>query len=657
MPGVGLAAIKGVILYGGVFLAFACWLLAQFVAGSITIPRGRVWLVLLVWVVLALVSALFSQNAGVSLWGRGFALDSFATVLVLGIFVFLIAMYSRDEKRLATFFVTAYTGIVAAVALQIIFYLVRNTSLGSHVFSVSSTLVGSWIDFAYFVTMALIFSLVVYEVLMPKRYLKYLAIIAIALSLLTLIFLNFKIGWIVATVTALLIFVYKSSIERSVGLFFRQSTDTPTENTQRFPLVAFGTLLVGLFFFLSSNSLGVTIARRAGIALGDVVRPNMATTLQVAGGALKHHPLFGIGAGRFGDAWNLYHPLAVNATALWNTSFEHGVGMIETMLVTNGPLVTLTFLVLCFYGIVVGVRLLRKAPTNRLSRFIALTATTMFTLFVVLLFFFTPSIVMLVFGFFWLAIILGLSMSGNTRTFEYLRDPRQSFFAILILIVAVLGSLTAAYKTSTRFSSVVWYNRALTAPDLTSAQVRLDHALRLSENDLFWRTRAALFVGGIAKADATSLQTYFTQAEESARRAILWDRTNAQNWLTLSEIYALAGDNATAATNALQAAHEAQIRSPLNPFYIFNQARAAFATHDTTAALGYLDQAIVLKADYLDAYVYRIGILQSIGDSNGAVAALHTLKSKFPNLTGIDEKIQELQTPPTPIVIEEKKPS
>lgn len=97
----GIGAVKGVVLYTGVLLAGTLWLVSQFIEGSIRVPRHRVLLGLLVWIGLVLISALASKNVSVSLWGRGFAMDSFATVLILGILS--IGIHPRTTSISQTF--------------------------------------------------------------------------------------------------------------------------------------------------------------------------------------------------------------------------------------------------------------------------------------------------------------------------------------------------------------------------------------------------------------------------------------------------------------------------------------------------------------------------------------------------------------------------
>ena len=287
------------------------------------------WLFLVFGVGLTLISALTSANTGVSLWGRGFVIDSFATTLVLALFAFLVATFAREQRKLIKLFLAAFSGSVVAVLLQVVLFLSHTnpfvTKYFGHVAS-QGALVGSWVDFAHFVTFTFLLSLLMFEVLMPKGFFRFLSLSAMILSVVALAFLNFKTAWVIAIIAALLVFVYKSSVERSLKRFFISSPEgesAPLAEQARFPIMSFVALLVGLFFFLSSSSIGASLARVAGVNFADI-RPSLSATTQVMRASLAHDPLFGAGAGRFADVWNLYHPVAVNQTIFWNTSFDAG---------------------------------------------------------------------------------------------------------------------------------------------------------------------------------------------------------------------------------------------------------------------------------------------------------------------------------------------
>lgn len=628
----GLGPVKGVLLYGGVLLAFSFWILSQFVDGNFKVSKDKTLLFLGAWVLAGLVSALTSANVGVSLWGRGFVIDSFATTLILALFAFLVATYAREQRKLIKLFLAAFSGSVITILLQVVLFLTHNTPFVAtylgHVAS-QGTLVGSWVDFAYFVTLTFLLALLMYEVLMPKGFFKFLSLVAMVLSFVALAFLNFKTAWVITIVAALLVFVYKSSVERSLSRFFGSvSPEMAEERPAQFPILSFSALLVGLFFFLSSSSIGIGLSRLAGVNFADI-RPSFSSTTHVLRSTLAHDPLFGAGAGRFTEVWNLYHPTAINQTIFWNTSFDTGFSWVWTHIATNGIIAGILFLILFIYAIVVGFKLFNYSYPDHFSRFIAVTALIMLIAFTALSVLGAPGLTLIMYGFMYLGILVGVgTLAGRTpvASFHYLRDPRLSFFAILLLVVTAMVGFSSVYFVGNRFASVVLYNRAIAAKDFVAAESRINRAITHSPMDVYWRARAALYTSQFASeaqkdsADKTVLQTYFTQAEQSAQAAVAWDRTSAANWLTLSQVYRLiaGGQDEGAYTNAKTAADEAQKRNPLNPSYLLNRAQLALAKQNIETANAEIDAALSLKPDYLDAFVLRAQIKAAQGNSQGA---------------------------------------
>lgn len=632
----GFGMVKGFIFYIGVLLGVSFWLVAQFIEGSLKIPKSQALLALALWSGLSLASALTSTDVSVSLWGKGFVLDSFATTFMLSLLAFMIATFARDQRRLVKIFLVSFAASVFTVLLQVVLYVSQNVPFISrnlsHVAN-QGTLIGSWVDFTYFVTFTFILGLLMYEVLMPKGLFKKLSLLAIIISLVCLVFLNFKAAWIIAAISSLLVFVYKSSVERSLMTRFphlaeTEGQDEPVEK-QGFPTLSFVSLLVGLFFFLSSGSIGSVISQSAGISFTNI-RPSFPTTTSVMRQALYRDPIFGSGAGTYADVWNLYHPTVINQTVFWNTPFESGYNYIESILTTNGILPTLAFLIVLILTLVHAFRLFNYQFPDRFSRFIAFSSLIM-TIATILLFIFgAPGLVLVAYGFMYIGLLFGVSSlvgKTNVASIEYLKDPRLSFFAILSLVLATMAGFSAVYFTGSRFASIVFYNRALASTEIVSAEKNINRAIQLSPNDEYWRARTSLYVNeftkliGTENPDKTKLQALFTQAEQSAQQAVANNRRSSANWLALSQVYQLvAGSEGSqgALENAQAAAKEAQSRNPNNPVFALNNARILLITKDTNAAFGEIEKAIVLKKDYLDAYILRGQIKQSQGTS-GAI--------------------------------------
>lgn len=631
----GSGMVKGAILYVGVFVAVSLWLIGQFVEGSLKIPKSPALLALGSWVVLSLISALTAVNPAISLWGRGFVFDSFSTTLVLSLFVFMIATFARDQRKLVKLFLVTFSGSAVTVFLQFILYVSQKIPfVASNLTHVANqgTLVGSWVDFTYFVTFVFLLALLMYEVLIPKGIFRILSFATMVVSLIALVFLNFKTAWIVAIVSSLVVFVYKSSVERSMSNRMSNmpvdGQDTQaSESTEKsqFPIMSLISLLVGLFFFLSSNSVGAFLSQSAGVTFFDV-RPSFGATTSVMRQSLYSDPLLGSGAGGYNNLWNLHHPSSVNGTIFWNSPFESGFNLIQSLATTNGLLPILALLAVLVISLIHGFKLFNYQFHDRFTRFISVTSLIMTLALTMLIIFSSPGIVLIVFGFTYIGLLFGVSsLVGRTKvvSVNYLKDPRLSFFAILILVVASMVGFSAVYFSGNKFASIVFYNKALSATEFTSAQRHIDKAIRLSQNDVYFRARTSLFTGQFNSVaakespDKAELQSLFTQAEQSALAAVNLDRSSSTNWLLLSQVYQLVAtsDNAEVLKNVTDAAVQAQKLNPNNPLFNINNARIALIRKDTSGALAEIEKALVLKPNYIDAFVFRGQIGQSQGDS------------------------------------------
>jgi tetratricopeptide (TPR) repeat protein len=644
----GFGMVKGFIFYIGVLLGVSFWLVAQFIDGVVKVPKSRAFIALGAWVILSLVSALTSTDISVSLWGKGFVLDSFATTLMLSLLIFMVATFAKDQRRLVKLFLVSFSASVLTVFLQVILYVSQNIPFVSknlsHVAN-QGTLVGSWVDFTYFVTFTFVLGLLMYEVLSPKGFFKKVSLFAIVLSLICLIFLNFKAAWIIAVASSLLVFVYKSSVERSLLGKFPQLNESEKEDVdekQSFSTLSFASLLVGLFFFLSSGTIGASISQLAGISFTNI-RPSFETTTSVMRQALYKDPLFGSGAGTYGDVWNLYHPTEINQTIFWNTPFQTGYNFLQSFVTTNGILPTLAFVVLIILVFSHGFRLFNYQFPDRFSRFIAVSSLIMTIAVTLLLIFGAPGMVLIASGFVYIGLLFGVSsLVGKTQiiSIEYLKDPRMSFFVILSLVIATMGTFSAVYFTGSKFASIIFYNKALASSEIANAEININKAISLSSNDEYWVARTRLYTNEFTKLaqtenpDKTRLQGLFTQAEQSARAAVERNRNSATNWLVLSQVYQLvsvAESENEALKNATSAAEEALKRNPINPAYLLNKAKVALISKNTDAAFSEIEKAIALKKDYLDAYVLRGQIKQSQGNTQALKEELIAYTSIAPN--------------------------
>lgn len=644
----GVVAVKSILLYSGVFVAMLAWLVAQFLQGSIVVPNNKTVLLIGVWVTTVVISAFASANSAVSLWGRGFSTDSWIGILALALLVFLVASFAKEQRRLLTLFLALCIGSAMTVFVQVLLFSITTPAL-AHVVQ-TGTLVGSWVDFSYLTTLTLVTSLLMYEVLAPKGFFKIFSLVSMVLCTIVLVFLNFVSAWIIVIISALLVFVYNSSVERSLAKLFPRSADA--KEYSGFPFVSFGILLIGVFFVLTSASVGARIAQSINLTFTDV-RPSFSATTAVMRESLIHDPVLGAGPGRFGPVWDLYHPAGINQTVFWNTTFESGFSTVQTFVVTHGLLPVLLLCTIIVISIVQGFRLFGHKFPDRFSRFIAVTSLIMVIAYAVLMAITSVGLVLMVFGFLYMGLLIGVSqMVGKTSmlSWTYLKDPRKSFVTILLLVVGMILCVVVVYQTGQRFASIVYFNKALTA-DATDGERYLTRSLSLAPNDVYWRARTALYTGKFIELAQTSspekavLQQYFDTALASAQEAVVWDRSDARNWLTLAQVYQLVAANGnTEALGAAQgAAEEAYKRNPVNPLYLNVKGQLAFLAQDYTLALASYTAARDQAPGQADAWVGMIDTLNALGRKSEALELLDTFARAFPTIEGVEAKKASIQ--------------
>jgi tetratricopeptide (TPR) repeat protein len=257
----------------------------------------------------------------------------------------------------------------------------------------------------------------------------------------------------------------------------------------------------------------------------------------------------------------------------------------------------------------------------------------------------SPGIVLISFGFVYIGLLFGVSsLLGKTETIsvDYLKDPRTSFFMILSLVVLIMAGFSAIYFSANKFASIIFYNKALSSRDLESAEKNLNKAINLSSNDTYWKTRTMLYadqfklLASKENPDKAQLQLVFTKAEQSAQSAIAINNQSSSSWLNLSQVYQLVGDttNVEAIKNASDAGGEAQRLSPNNPLFAINNARIELIKKDTPLALSFIEKALEMKPDYLDAFIFKGQIGQSQGDQN----SLKNELIKYVSISPYDEQ-------------------
>src|SRR3989344_9699200 len=146
---VTLEASKGFLLSIGATLSLFFWLVSRLGDGKFVIPRDKLILFALFIPLVFLISSFFSSSLYISLFGSGFEVGTFGSMLILFIVFFLSAIHFQSEKRLWLFIGSLFIGGLIVLIFEFVSLFVDLGAILPGFFKSisSSNLVGSWNSF------------------------------------------------------------------------------------------------------------------------------------------------------------------------------------------------------------------------------------------------------------------------------------------------------------------------------------------------------------------------------------------------------------------------------------------------------------------------------------------------------------------------------
>ncbi len=646
---------KGLLLVLGLTISIIFWAISRFLDGQIVFPKS--WLLLSGFgVVLAFfLSALFSGNFQISLFGTMFDLGSFWFIFsgfVLTLFSSIV-FKTRERAKIVLL------GIILSSVFVLIFqsvHLFFPTALSLGILAgKTGNVLGSWNALGLFAGFSSLMFLLVIEFFPISKTRKILLEIFILLALLLIASVNFQLVWILLGISSLIIFVYKVStaLQRNEN----------EEEKRHFPAVSFVVVIISLLFFMSGQFIGSVISNRLYISNTEI-SPSLGATMSITKGVLVKHPIFGIGPNRFGEAWSMYKPAVINNTQFWDVSFDSGSGLLPTLTATTGIIGILAWLVFLVLFLVVGVKSVFSSIKNGANwEMLAFFVLSLYLL--ISLFFYSGGVVLLLLLLAFIGIFIGLatSNSGKEISISFLNDHRKSFFSILFLIFLIIFSVAMSFKYTERFVSVSYFGKAITASTEPIAENFIGKALSLYSNDLYLRTYSQIYLvklnsiankgASLSDADKADLQASFDQAVKSAQMAVTYNSSNYSNFQLLGSVYQSVGALGVkdAYSKAVLAYQNASNLNPLNPGLKLAMAGVSFVDGKVKEAKDYANVALSLKPDYIDALIILSQIAKSEGNNSEALSYGQAALSLAPDDKNLIQYVNSLKNNSVPAPI------
>lgn len=643
---VTLEASKGFLLSVGTTLSVFFWLIARLGEGKFRFPKDRLILLGAIIPLIFLISSFFSSSLYVSLFGNGFEIGTFGSMLILFVIFFLSSMYFQTEKRLWYFFGALFLGgfILSIFELFNMFVGFERFFPGLLQGVSSGNLVGSWNNFALLFGLLILLSLFTIEFLKTTGKFLYLQYFLLVTGLFFLIIISNPLVWLLVGIFSIIIFVYSVSIQHA-GINIVHGGG----EKKRFPFTALIVLFISLIFLVGSNSLGGLISKYINISNPEV-RPSISTTAQIAYKSIRHNPLFGTGPNTFVIDWAAWQPKEIAQTIFWNTDFNEGHSTLSTFVVTTGIIGLLSWILFFIVFVMRGVQSLRIALKDPLSNYFILTAFMVSLYSWITLVLYTPNIIMLMLAFSSSGILIGILVFRNVvevKEVSFLNDPRNSFFAILSLIILMIATLSVTYLYVEKFTSVIYFSQALkgdnSAESLVRSERMLTNAISLDQNDLYYRALSQVYIKEISilvnddkisqDTVKSNLQRLINLTENSASLAVSQNPNNYVNYMNLGNIYtsllSLSVENSY--ENAVGSYNKAQQLSPNNPSILLARATLEVNNKNNTEARKFIQQALDLKLNYSDALFLLAQIESNEGNIQGAIKQVEKAASLNPN--------------------------
>ena len=648
---------KGLLLVLGLVACVVFWVIARFIDGKIIFPKS--WLLVSGFgiVFVFLLSALFSQNSQVSLFGVMFDTGSFWFIFSAFILMLFSSIVFRTPKQVKIVLFGAILSSVVVLIFQTVHLFIPDVlSLGVLV-GKADNFVGSWNTLGLFAGFSGLMFLLMIEFFAISRIEKILLEISILLSILVAISVSFPLVWVLLGISSLIIFVYKASIA------FQRNDDEEVEvKKKHFPLISFVVVMISLLFFTSGKFINNIIPDSLRVANTEVSL-FLGTTLSITKGVLIKNPVLGIGPNRFEEAWSMYKPLAINTKIngndFWDVSFNSGSGLLPTFTATTGGLGILAWIVFFVLFLAIGVKSLFSNIKNGVNWETMASFVLSLYLFVSSFFYSTgPVILLLAFAFAGVFIGLSASKSSNGEiSLSFLNDHRKSFFSMLFMILIIIVSASISFKYIERLTSVSYFRKALAAQTVPLAEDYIKKTLSLYSNDLYLRTYSQIYLlklnsiankgSSLSDADKADLQKSFDQAINSAQMAVNYNPSNYLNYKLLGSVYQAVGSLGVkdAYNKAVPAYQDASNLNPLNPGLKLSMANASFADGKVKEAKDYANASLSLKPDYVDALITLSQIAKDEGNNAEALSYAQTALSVSPANADLIKYVDSFKNP------------
>ncbi len=498
------------------------------------------------------------------------------------------ALLTKSWHTISRFELIAYSGLVVSVLLSVAF--ARDAKAALFGYSVNPFVAASLI--ALPVVMYLV------RTLPEQLRAKLKAILVAVLGAVTLLFISALIvqGGFANVVTKLFSgFASPLSFATYIGLFvlaivvYVQKADIHIKH--KAPVAFTGLIIAGVII-----SLGLQ---------GDI-RPSVGSSVHVAKEVLLNDGIFGIGAGEFSRAWQLYRPDVIIQSAAFGVDFSQGSGTVTTFLSTIGIVGTIFFLFLTLGSLFFSFIVYRTSHDKK-EHFVR-------GVLALALLYFAIGAWVIPFSFAMLVVWMVIAGFGAAKMSLNEYHPSKKAAYVFIPIAALL--VAHSYFTIQKMRAVSVYGQAqkllTTSGPTDEAEKLFVQAGLIFPFDGFYRAQVEYAIA--RERDILSSTTnqeevkekYLEKAQfavDAGLRAVKINPYNYQNYVSLGRAYELAlpFDKEGGYDRAKKSYEEAIKLYPNNPYLYVTVARLEASAGTKEAVRTKLGEALKKKQNFTDA--------------------------------------------------------
>jgi tetratricopeptide (TPR) repeat protein len=383
--------------------------------------------------------------------------------------------------------------------------------------------------------------------------------------------------------------------------------------------VYLGVFVLACFFFVRKAKIDnkykaaivisgiLFLAWIVSLASSDAVRPNFTSSFTVGKAVMMNDGVFGIGAGDYDRAWQLYRPLSVISSPYFGYEFNQGFSTVTTLFTTVGIMGLLGFLMLvlsALYSTYKTYRQTEQGEDKTITGFLALVLVYLSVAAWVVPLSYALLVVWMV--------IAGLGLA-KARLSEYHPSRKLAFLMIPLAVLLVMNVGAIAQKT-TALISFSKAQKTLNASGPTEdVGALIVKAGQVYPYDGFSRAYIEYIIAAErvlvsnAAEDQEALKTKYLENAQTAVNAgldaVRLNGSNYQNYVSLGRAYELAipFDKEAGYTNAKKAYEEAVKLYPNNPYLYVMLARLEASAGTKDGVRLQLTEALKKKQNYADA--------------------------------------------------------